>query len=362
MADSAQTIKTDFRGLSWLKFVAALLVVANHTGPLALFGPAADFLVDGALTRIAVPIFFITSGFFYFRKLTGDPRADRRHLRRYLGSIARLYAVAILLYLPLNLYNGYFSASSFNALSLLRDLAFDGTFYHLWYLPALMIGIVLLYALYQRLKPAAVMTIACALYAVGLFGDSYYGFLAGSDVLTGWYREMFRAFDYTRNGLFFAPIYLALGASVARRPRTVSRPLAHAILFLASLSAMLAEAVWLRAGDIPRHDSMYVFAVPAAYFLLLWALPYKGPAKRGLREGRAWIYVLHPIAIVLVRGAAKATGLQPWLIGNSLLHFAAVCALSIALAAAAVRFPSLRTIRIAWRPRAKEAGSASTRH
>lgn len=226
-----------------------------------------------------------------------------------------------------------------------------------------MIGIAMLHGLYRALQPAAVMIAACLLYAIGLFGDSYYGLIAGNDVLTGWYNGMFHFFDYTRNGLFFAAIYLALGALLARsekrRPR---RPAAHAALFLVSLSAMLAEALWLREGGIPRHDSMYVFAVPAAYFLLLLALPYKGPANRTMREGRAWIYALHPLAIVLVRGAAKAAGLQPWFIGNSLVHFVAVCALSVALAAVAVRFPSVRTIRTAWLPRAKEAGSASTRH
>ncbi|MFD2328571.1 acyltransferase family protein [Cohnella sp. GCM10020058] len=348
-ANSAYSAKTDYRGLSWLKLIAALLVVANHTGPLALFGPKADFLADNALTRIAVPIFFMTSGFFYFRKLTGDPLADRRRLGRYIGSIAKLYAIAILLYLPLNLYNGYFTSSP-GALSLLRDLAFDGTFYHLWYLPALMIGISILHGLYRVLNTASVMAIAFALFAVGLLGDSYYGFITNSDVLTGWYKGMFHAFDYTRNGLFFAPIYLALGALVARRPQTASRPVVNAVLFAISLSAMLAEASWLHDGLIPRHDSMYVFAVPAAYFLFLLALPYKGPAKRGLREARAWIYVLHPLAIVLVRGAAKAAGLQPWLIGNSLIHFAAVCLFSIAMAAAVVRLPALKASQpVVWR-------------
>ncbi|MDG0814271.1 acyltransferase family protein [Cohnella rhizosphaerae] len=274
LARPAITAKTDYLGLSWLKFIAALLVIANHTGPFAVFGSSADFLVDGALTRIAVPIFFMTSGFFYFRKLTGDPLADRRHLRRYLGSIAKLYAIAILLYVPLNVYNGYFSSPKFGILSLLRDLAFDGTFYHLWYLPALMIGIAMLHGLYRALKPASVMIVACLLYAVGLFGDSYYGLIAGSGVLTGWYNGMFHVFDYTRNGLFFAPVYLALGAFVARSEKCrSSRPAAHAALFLVSLSAMLAEALWLREGGIPRHDSMYIFAVPAAYFLLLLALP-----------------------------------------------------------------------------------------
>ncbi|MBW7454449.1 acyltransferase family protein [Paenibacillus sepulcri] len=70
--------KPDFSGLDWLKFLAAILVVANHTGPLQTYSPYADFLLSGVLTRIAVPVFFITSGFFFFRKLTGDPAADKK--------------------------------------------------------------------------------------------------------------------------------------------------------------------------------------------------------------------------------------------------------------------------------------------
>lgn len=286
LARPAITAKTDYLGLSWLKFIAALLVIANHTGPFAVFGSSADFLVDGALTRIAVPIFFMTSGFFYFRKLTGDPLADRRHLRRYLGSIAKLYAIAILLYVPLNVYNGYFSSPKFGILSLLRDLAFDGTFYHLWYLPALMIGIAMLHGLYRALKPASVMIVACLLYAVGLFGDSYYGLIAGSGVLTGWYNGMFHVFDYTRNGLFFAPVYLALGAFVARSEKCrSSRPAAHAALFLVSLSAMLAEALWLREGGIPGMTACIFSRYRPPIFCCCWRSPTKD--RRAVRCGRA---------------------------------------------------------------------------
>lgn len=55
--------KPNYDGLDWLKFVAALLVVANHTGPLLSYSAAADFLLSNLLTRIAVPVFFMTTGF-----------------------------------------------------------------------------------------------------------------------------------------------------------------------------------------------------------------------------------------------------------------------------------------------------------
>lgn len=52
---------------------------------------------------------------------------------------AVLYGISIAVYLPLNLYNGYFSGKHFLP-ELIKDLVFDGTMYHLWYLPASMLG------------------------------------------------------------------------------------------------------------------------------------------------------------------------------------------------------------------------------
>lgn len=46
------------------------------------------------------------------------------------------------------------------------------------------------------------------------------------------------------------------------------------------------------------------------------------------------VYVLHPMMIVLVRGAAKLLRVQKWLVENSLVHFIAVAALSAAVSAA----------------------------
>ena len=54
---------------------------------------------------------------------------------------------------------------------------------------------------------------------------------------------------------------------------------------------------------------------------------------RKIRGFSAAMYVLHPLCIVLVRGAAKVLGLEEWLVGNSLLHFVAVLALSALLSA-----------------------------
>ena len=47
-------------------------------------------------------------------------------------------------------------------------------------------------------------------------GDSYYGFAARVPFLKAFYEGLFTVSSYTRNGLFFAPLFLLLGALCTR--------------------------------------------------------------------------------------------------------------------------------------------------
>src|SRR5699024_3058394 len=60
--------------------------------------------------------------------------------------------------------------------------------------------------------PFIFLVIVCStLYLIGLFGDSYYGFIDNSSVGI-LYDAIFRVSSYTRNGVFYAPIFLLMGA------------------------------------------------------------------------------------------------------------------------------------------------------
>lgn len=65
-----------------------------------------------------------------------------------------------------------------------------------------------------------------------------------------------------------------------------------------------------------------------------------------------WIYLLHPLAIVLVRGAAGVLGWEPLLVENALVHYLAVCLLSLAAAAGISRLPPVRLFQDHSRSRA----------
>ncbi len=362
--------------LDWFRLPAALLVTAIHTSPLSSFSPQADFWLTRVLARIAVPFFFMVSGFFL-------PDSFAK-LRKQEKKLFFLYALSIVLYLPLNLYAGQLSGITAGAF--LKQLFFDGTFYHLWYLPAAMEGMLLVWLLKKALPLSGCLTVTGLLFLTGLGGDSWYGLVSRLPGAQAFYEAVFSFSSYTRNGLFFAPFFLCLGLSLSRwqaftsknpddSAALSSRPLsengvftmsahssspdgdlpaptgahaksggrsmplgAHALALAVFLLAMSVEAVWLHSMGCCRHDSMYLFLPPVmiSLFSLLCRLPSKAcpPALPAIALS---VYLLHPWVIVLVRGFAGLTGTEQILVNQSLPHYAAVAAGSCFLGILAVR-------------------------
>lgn len=328
--------KKNCGGLDYFKITAALLIVAVHTSPLSSFSADADFLLTRVVARIAVPFFLMVTGYFVLPECVFDRSADNHALLRFIKKTALLYAIATIIYLPVNIYAGHYK--SLDVLSILRMILFDGTFYHLWYLPASIIGALLVYLLSRRLPFKAVMTASILLYGIGLFGDSYFGVISRVPVISSIYDAGFRLFSYTRNGLFYAPVFLAMGAWLGHAQRCCTRK-TSVIGFILSLLIMTAEGLTLRHFGLQRHDSMYIALLPCMLFLYQLILSWNVRPVKSLRTISTWIYVIHPFAIVVIRGAAKITGLVDVLVENSLIHYLAVCSLSVAFSVLVAMLP-----------------------
>lgn len=133
--------------LDRFRLLAAVLVVCNHTGPLDSLSPTADFFLTRVLAQLAVPFFFIVSGYFL-------AKGQWKHTGRFLRKTLLLYLAAVALYLPLNWYNGGYSP-----LEWVKKLLADGTLYHLWYFPAVLLGVVVARNL-ARLPHSAALGVA----------------------------------------------------------------------------------------------------------------------------------------------------------------------------------------------------------
>lgn len=217
--------------------------------------------------------------------------------------------------------------------NVIKDIIFDGTMYHLWYLPAAMIGAAITWFGVKKWGFKKTFIITLVLYMVGLLGDSYYGLIEKIPLLKNMYHAVFELSDYTRNGIFFAPIFFCLGGRMADKSGDYStnRTIGSNIIgFFISLLSLFGEGMLLHQLGLQRHDSMYIFLLPSMYFLFSFLLFWKGRSSLYVGRLALIIYIIHPMVIVAVRMFAKIFRLEALFIKNSLVHFLTVSIISSA--------------------------------
>lgn len=317
--------KKAYSGIDIFRLIAALLVITNHTSPLSDISVTGDFIFTRILARLAVPFFFMTSGFFLIRDLN---RSNGR-LTVFVKKNLVIYGAAILICLPINLYNDYFSVRPLLP-NIARDLLFNGTLYHLWYLPASIIGAIIAWYAVKKLGYKISLAVTSSLYLFGLLGNGYYGITAKVPFLKGVFDEIFSFIGETRNGIFFAPLFIVLGGYLYSRRDKLLTPLVYAIGFIISLGMMIAEGLVLRQIGWQRLDSMYLLLPIVLYFLFSLLAYFRGKRYRFARDSALLIYILHPVVIVALRFAADILGLDGLLINNNLVHYLAVTVVTVA--------------------------------
>ena len=318
--------KEQYAALDVFRIVSAFLVVSIHTSVFYSLNNTADFILTRIIARIAVPYFFMLTGYFMYKHIK---EGDKDYIKAFLKKIGVIYLISILIYLPLNIYSGYFKRGNI-IFEVIKDILFDGTFYHLWYLPAVMTGVLIVWFLIRKFKLSVCLVITSFLYMAGLFGDSYYGLVKSIHPIESIYRIIFNISDYTRNGIFFAPVFILLGA-IIREGKTDKLNFKKAG-FIISFSLLLAEGLILYDSGLQRHDSMYIMLIPVMIYLFTQLLSVKGKEHKSLRNISLIIYIIHPWMIVFIRGIAKIAGSEKYLVENSIIHYVAVCIVSWAAA------------------------------
>ena len=348
----AQTV--NYAGVDYFRIVAAVMVIAIHTAPFSGISKDFDFLLTYCAGRVAVPFFFMTTGYFVLGSWRKNGNNAGSKVIRFIKKTLFLYAVSIVLYLPINFYSGGLPGS---AGEFIRMLIFDGTFYHLWYFPAVIIGCFAVMMLLKKFPARTVLVITILLYLIGAGGDSYYGIAARIPALEHMYDVIFTVSSYTRNGIFYAPIFLLMGRMLRERKASIekientagtARPDSRTgrknstvrdistgwnIAGLCiSLILMLIEGYLTFGLDLQRHNSMYLFLPPVMYFLFRLLLSVPGYAPGRTRDVSMIVYIIHPGVLIALRGIAGAAGLDWLLAENALVQFISVSVASFAAA------------------------------
>lgn len=275
---SLNPIKNNYNsGIDIVKFLCAIMVFIIHVPPfqgeISELEKYINWGLQHCFCRIAVPFYFVSSGFFLFRKMS---------LHEINVEAVKSYCFKILRFL------GTWTVFSF----------IGGT-EHLWYLGATVIAVTLLsLCFYLNIKYIYICILACLLYTIGLLGDSYYGIIAPLAEIP-LFRYILKGytivFGTTRNGVFMGFIFVLMGATFGHHNFKI-KPKTSLFALCVSIVLLFGEVFILKFHDIPIKYNMYVFLVPVVFFLFSFASTIKLQSHSlspKLRRIGTLVYFLH---------------------------------------------------------------------
>lgn len=272
-------------GIDAARLLFACLVVLAHCATFLAISPAVHFYVNNGFGRVIVPFFLLTTGYFFDRQLA-------RGLDRWLLRVGRVYVGWTAVFLPFILF--YQEVTPFRL-----ALTFGFGFFHLWYLPALIGGMVLLHVA-RRLPDAVLLALAVGLFVIGAAVQYAENALLDFDTMHNHYDLLV----LTRNFLFYGFPYLALGALIGRGA-ILSRPSprGRAGLVIVALALMLAETTLQYLSFSPEgfYDlSLSAFLLTPVLFVFVRDLPvatlWADPRKLSMV-----VYLSHPLYLLPLR-------------------------------------------------------------
>ena len=205
-------------GIDLFRWFAFIAVVCIHTATMSDVSMTA-----GRLSRWAVPLFFMVSGYFLGARI-GDLKVVWRSTKR----IAPLFVVWALIYIMVR-------DSWPETGKQWQDLLINGgAGLHLWYLPSLLSCIVAVALLRRWLAWSAVLGLAGAVFVLGLAFGSYSGLL-----------DLGQRVWNPRNGPVFGLLFVALGAWMATAKLPAVKAWQAALAFGVFLLLDVSERLWL---------------------------------------------------------------------------------------------------------------------
>jgi len=276
---------------------------------------AMGFVVD-EVSRFAVPVFFLLSSYFWKDADIASPlRLAMKVARRVMPSFFAILAVTVALRLMESGKPG-FELSPWRVTLLLWT---GGPAFHLWFLPALVLGSLLVATLIRQFRLGGALAAALGLYVIGTVIGAYSEMLFGSG----------NPFWMDRNGLFFAPVFLVGGVLLRRhRDRLTGVPIGTLALATAGFALLQMAEGYFVVGRYPMgHDySLATLGLGFAVTMLFMRLELRSAVWSVLGQATFGAYLIH----LLVLGVLGDLRLG----GNSWLMIGLCFAISLGLAVA----------------------------
>lgn len=296
MSNSSATTK---HSADILKFIMSVFVVATHTG---LMG---GYLLP--LVRLAVPVFFVLSGYFFFSRVNAlDSDEDKRkYLLKSVKHNLQLYGFWFVVLSPITFYiRDYFSSGALQGIiSLLHNFLLGSTFQASWYITALIIGFVILFFLSKKCSNTVLLALGIIFYFPALLSSNYLFIPMLTDSTKELYDNVTAVLLLPCRNFSAGLIFLVLGKLIAEKEDSQADK-SCCLKAVVCFMLLVAETLALCYGKVPIKDTDCFIMLPfVAYYLCRWVLSLKARISCGgvLRKISTLSYCSH-MAVFMIAG------------------------------------------------------------
>ena len=281
-----------YQAIDLFKWIAALLVASMHSAPF-LQNETANYYFT-CFCRIAVPFYFLFSGFIFFKK-QGD-------IRSFVKRLLLLYVCWFILESPIVYYN-FFVASDkpfiHNFLLFLRGLFVNSTFPGSWFITALWQGVLIVWWLSKKMAKKWLLLLGIICILAPLPGTLYYGLIHDTPLHRPYW--IFNMIFCPANSFITAIPYCIAGKYLAEMSIVPSSRKTGILLILAFILGIIETSACKESYYMSdTYISLYIFTPLLVLLLLSVRVNLPIGITQYFRKTSILIYFLHlPIIFIL---------------------------------------------------------------
>lgn len=306
--------KKVYHSINLAKFFFCVCVIGLHTYAFeGLLPEKVYWYVEHLIFRLAVPFFFVASGFFIGSKIYRNPAKSWDYVKYYVWRLSIplvVFQVINIILESIKLYHIYEMGFIKIALLVIRSILFY-PFGALWYLHASIIAILLLYSFIRKGLLNYALLLGIGLYAFALICNSYYFLIEGTALQTivDLYLYIFAS---ARNGVFVGFLFMGLGIWLSQNFNDGEKRRVSLIGLMISFITLTIEVTYVYGKNFADDGSLFlsfIILIPSLFvFLTTLNSGINETISANARKLSTGMYYLHiPVLSVLTLGSTMTT-------------------------------------------------------
>ncbi len=285
-----------YDSINIMRMICAFLVISLHTSVFASFNSGLNNFVAKGISRIAVPFFFISTGYFMVNNLTKSG-----YVKTFVKKLSLIYLLIIVIDVIL-IMPAVAMRLRGDFIHKIKYIFIGGVTESLWYIPSIIFAIVLVSIFVKKNWINQLILLSILLYIIGLLGDSYFGLIKNTPIegIINFYNNIF---INTRNGITFSVPLVALGVLIGKGYLRFSKKIVNISVLVFSL-LLGVEAYLLYLTSIPLDTNMYISSILLGPVIFMWLLnsnlQINERTSNILRVMSLWIYCVHETVMLTI--------------------------------------------------------------